>query len=45
MSYEYEKYLTTPENVKDTVLKYGVAIVPSVLDESEIEDMKNGMWS
>jgi hypothetical protein len=45
MSYEYEKYLTTPENVKETVLKYGAAIVPSVLDESEIKDMQNGMWS
>jgi hypothetical protein len=45
MSYEYEKYLTTPENVKDTVLKYGVAIVPSVIDSSEIENMKEGMWS
>ena len=45
MSYEYEKYLCSPENVKDTVLKYGAAIVPSVLDSSEIENMKLGMWS
>ena len=44
MSYEGEKYHTTPEGIKSTIEKYGVAIVPSVLDEGEISLMRNGMW-
>lgn len=44
MSYEKDKYITTPERVKETVDKYGVAIVPNVLDKEEIENMNNGMW-
>lgn len=44
MSYEGEKYHTTPEGIKETVEKYGVAIVPSVLNEGEISLMRNGMW-
>ena len=44
MSYEGEKYHTTPEGIKETIAKYGVAIVPSVLNEDEISLMRNGMW-
>jgi hypothetical protein len=44
MAYEYEKYVTTPEKLKETIDTYGVGIIPDVLNESEIEDMKNGMW-
>ena len=44
MSYEGEKYHTTPEGIKETVEKYGVAIVPSVLVEGEISLMRDGMW-
>lgn len=44
MSYENEKYITTPENIKKTIDKYGVAIVPDVLDENELTSMRNGMW-
>lgn len=44
MSYEGEKYHTTPEGIKETIAKYGVAIVPSVLDEGEISLMRDGMW-
>ena len=44
MSYEYEKYLTTSEGVKDMIDKYGVAIVPGVLNHDEIQNMRNGMW-
>tara|TARA_B100000780_G_scaffold276484_2_gene245157 strand:+ start:27978 stop:28949 length:972 start_codon:yes stop_codon:yes gene_type:complete len=44
MNYENEKYLTTPENLKDTIDLYGVGIIPNVLNESEIKDMQNGAW-
>ena len=44
MSYEYEKYLTTSDGVKDMIDKYGVAIVPGVLNYDELSDMRNGMW-
>ena len=44
MSYEYDKYITTPQKVKETIDHYGVAIVPNVLDESEINHMNDGMW-
>ena len=43
MSYEGEKYHTTPEGIKETIEKYGVAIVPSVLDGEEISLMRDGM--
>ena len=44
MSYENEKYLTTPEKLKETIEKYGVGIIPNVLNDEEIEAMKMGMW-
>ena len=44
MSYEYEKYLTTSDGVKDMIYKYGVAIVPGVLNYDELQNMRNGMW-
>ena len=43
--YEYEQYVTTPENLKSKIEEYGVAIIPNILNESEIEDMKTGMWN
>ena len=42
--YEYEKYITTPENVMETIARFGVAIVPSLLSEEECTNMANGMW-
>ena len=44
MSYEGEKYNTSPEGIKATIEKYGVAVVPSVLDEEELKGMRDGMW-
>ncbi len=41
---EEKKYFTTKEKVKETIQKYGVAIIPNVLTEDEREEMKNGMW-
>ena len=43
--YEYEKYITTPDKVKNYIETFGVAIVPSILDVSEIKNMRDGMWS
>lgn len=40
-----QKYYATSENVKSVLEEYGVAIIPSVLDNKECEDMVNGMWS
>ena len=43
-TYEYEKYLTTKENLKETLEKYGVAIIAGVLSDEECENMKTNMW-
>lgn len=43
--YIYEKYITNADNLKNTLEEYGVAIIPSVLDEQECENMFNGMWN
>ena len=42
--YECEKYLTTPENLKKTVEKYGVAIIPGVLNITECRQTVSGIW-
>src|SRR5438045_4783146 len=43
-TYEYEKYVTTKEKLKETLETYGVAIIPGVLTDSECEEMKKNMW-
>ena len=43
-SYEYERYITTKENLKETIAKYGVAIIPSVINDEECNTMLGGMW-
>ena len=42
--YEYERYMTTPDNLKETLEEYGVAIIPNVLNDQEISEMAQGMW-
>lgn len=42
--FEYQKYITTVEGLKETVEKYGVAIIPNVLHEDECEKMVREMW-
>jgi len=42
-AYEYEKYLCDAENIKETVIKYGVAICP-ILDTEECENMIENKW-
>jgi len=44
MAYEYEKYVTTPEKLKETIGTYGVGIIPDVLNTEELLGMRNGMW-
>ena len=45
MTYEYEKYATTKEGLREMLDTYGVAIIPCVLDEEECEKMLNGIWA
>lgn len=42
-AYEYEKYLCDAENIKETVIKYGVAICP-ILDTEECDNMIENKW-
>ena len=45
MSYGTEKYLTDVDGLRDTIGELGVAIIPGVLNETEIEAMNDGSWS
>ena len=40
-----EKYITDIDNLKNTLDEYGVAIIPSVLNEDECVAMEDGMWN
>ncbi len=42
--YIYERYVTTIPNVSETLSRYGVAIIPNILNPNECERMKTGMW-
>jgi ectoine hydroxylase-related dioxygenase (phytanoyl-CoA dioxygenase family) len=39
-----QKYITTKNNLRNTIDKYGVAIIENVLDNTEIDAMRTGMW-
>ena len=43
--YEYTKYITTSNNLKATIEKYGVAIIPNVFNEEECKRLVDGMWN
>jgi hypothetical protein len=43
--YKGKKYNTTIDGVKKKLEKYGVAIIPSILNENECNKMKEGMWN
>lgn len=45
LPYEYEKYVTTSTSLKKTLEKYGVAIIPGVLNPKECKAMVDGMWN
>ena len=40
----YVNYDTTIDNVTDTLKEYGVAVIPNILNNQEIENMRNGVW-
>jgi len=42
--YEYEKYKTTKENLTKTLNEYGVAIIPSILNDEECDNLVSGTW-
>jgi ectoine hydroxylase-related dioxygenase (phytanoyl-CoA dioxygenase family) len=44
IDYEFERYIATPDNVKQVLNYYGVAIIPNILNEEECNAMNNGMW-
>jgi len=43
-NYEFQKYVCTKETLKQTIDNYGVAIIPSVLDENECNNMVSNIW-
>ena len=43
--YEHDRYVTTPDKIRETVEKYGVAIVDNVLSTKECDAFLDGMWS
>lgn len=42
--YDSSKYVTDFDNFVDVLKKYGVAVIHGVLNDQEIEEMKDGMW-
>lgn len=44
VQYEYEKYVTNIDGLRGMLDKHGVAIIPSVLNETECEEIVQGMW-
>jgi hypothetical protein len=44
-NYKKTKYLTDANNLRATLEKYGVAIIPNVINAEECDDMVNGMWN
>jgi len=42
--YEYLKYITTKETLRETIDTFGVAIIPNVLSDEECTATVNGIW-
>ena len=45
MEYLYKRYRCSKETLKQTLNKYGVAIIPNVLNEEECQNMVDGQWN
>lgn len=43
-NYHCKKYLCDINSVKDKLKKYGVAVIPNILDSNECKQMEKGMW-
>lgn len=41
----YKNYLTTLENVNETLEKYGVAVIPNIITDDECEQYKLSIWN
>lgn len=42
--YQFEKYIATNDTITEILEKYGVAVIPGVLNDIECLQMNNGMW-
>ena len=42
--YEYERYVATSDTLKATLEKYGVAIIPNVINQEQCAVMREKMW-
>ena len=42
--YAFSKYSSTLDNFQNKLIKYGVAIIPKVLNDKEIINFHNGIW-
>lgn len=45
ITYEYTKYITTIDNLPNTLNAYGVAIIPNILNKTECYNTKEEMWN
>ena len=43
-TYKSEKYYCTLDNLDEVLNKYGVAIIPNLLDDIETKKIQDGMW-
>lgn len=43
ITYEYNKYITTIDNLQNILNTYGIIIIPNVLNQVECNNMKEGM--
>lgn len=41
---KYKNYDTNIDNFQTYLDKYGIAVIPNILNQNEIQDMKNGIW-
>lgn len=40
-----QKYITTVDNLRETIQKFGVAIIPNVINENECKNMLDDVWN
>jgi len=43
-AYEFDKFVCTKETLEYTINRFGVAIIPNLLDEKECDNMVSGIW-
>ena len=40
-----KKYITNNNNILETLNKYGVMIIPNIINQQECNAIKQGMWN